>query len=135
MPSDRTWHRQVVYFVDGSGFYMRPSGSGQSLGADRIDAAQTIPGEDSLLVGTTALLHRASDNLPDFPALELVPSAHARIGVRPMPEDGLTIIGPLAKAPSVDVAATYSGVTLGPYLGDLIARELALDEPQKDLDP
>ena len=135
VPSDRTWLRHVVYFPDGSRFHMRPSGRGQSLGADDIDAAHTISGEDSLLVGTTALLHRASDYLPDFSALELTPSAHARIGVRPMPEDGLPIIGPLAKAPSVYVAATHSGVTLGPYLGELIAREIALDEPQKDLDP
>ena len=78
---------------------------------------------------------RASDYFSHFPALELPPSAHARIGVRPMPEAGLPIIGPLAKAPSVYVATTHSGVTLGLYLGDLITREIALDEPQKDLDP
>ena len=135
VPLERTWLRHVVYFPDGAGFHMRPVGDSVSLGADDIDAAHAASGEDSLLVGTTALMHRASSYLPDFPALELAPSAHARIGVRPMPEDGLPIIGPLAGAPSVYVAATHSGITLGPYLGDLIAREIALEAPQQDLDP
>ena len=132
---ERTWLRHVVYFPDGAGFHMRPVGHAMSLGADDIDSAHAISADDSLLVGTTALMHRASDYLPDFPALTLAPSAYARIGVRPMPEDGLPIIGPLADAPSVYVAATHSGITLGPYLGDLIALEIASDEQQPDLEP
>jgi len=132
---ERSWLRHVVYFPDGAGFHMRPSGQALSMGADDFDAGHATSGAESLLVGTTALMHRASDYLPDFPALESASHAHARIGVRPMPEDGLPIVGPLADAPNVYVAATHSGITLGPYLGDLIAREIALDEPQKDLDP
>ncbi len=135
IPVSRAWLRHVVYFPDGAGFHMRPSGECLSLGADDIDAAHAGTNGDTLLVGTTALMHRASDYLPDFPALELASSAHARIGVRPMPEDGLPIIGPLADAPAVYVAATHSGITLGPYLGDLIAQEIALGEAQPDLAP
>jgi hypothetical protein len=54
---------------------MRPSGSGQTVIADDIDAAHTISEADSLFVSTTALLHRLSDYLPVFSALELKPSA------------------------------------------------------------
>ncbi len=131
----RAWLRHVVYFPDGAGFHMRPTGEGLSLGADDIDADHAAPHQDSLLVGATALLHRASAYLPGFPALELAATADARIGVRPMPEDGLPIVGPLADAPGVYIAATHSGITLGPHLGDLIASEVALGETQTDLDP
>jgi glycine/D-amino acid oxidase-like deaminating enzyme len=113
---------------------MRPPSSGQPVVADDIDAAHTISEADSLFVSSIAPLHRVSGYLPDFSALELTPGAHARVGVRPMPKDGLPIIGPLARAPSMYVAATHSGVTLGPKFGDLIARAVSLDEPQKDLD-
>jgi glycine/D-amino acid oxidase-like deaminating enzyme len=135
VPLERTWLRHVVYFPDGAGFHMRPAGLSLSLGADDIDATHAAATDDALLVGATALMHRASDYLPGFPALELAPSAHARIGVRPMPEDGLPIVGPLAEAPTVYIAATHSGITLGPYLGDLIAREIALGENQAELAP
>lgn len=131
----RAWLRHVVYFPDGAGFHMRPTGEGLSLGADDIDADHAAPHQDSLLVGATALLHRASAYLPGFPALELAATADARIGVRPMPEDGLPIVGPLADAPGVYIAATHSGITLGPHLGDLIASEIALGETQTDLEP
>jgi glycine/D-amino acid oxidase-like deaminating enzyme len=131
----RAWLRHVVYFPDGAGFHMRPTGEGLSLGADDIDADHAAPHQDSLLVGATALLHRASAYLPGFPALELAATADARIGVRPMPEDGLPIVGPLADAPGVYIAATHSGITLGPHLGDLIASEVALGETQTDLEP
>ena len=79
---------------------MRPSGSGQSVVADDIDAAHTISEADSLFVSTTALLHWLSDYLAVFSALELKPSAHAQAGVRPIPKDGLPIIGPLSKRPA-----------------------------------
>lgn len=131
----RAWLRHVIYFPDGAGFHMRPTGEGLSLGADDIDADHAAAHQDSLLVGTTALLHRASDFLPGLPALELAAAAHARIGVRPVPEDGLPIVGPLADVPGVYIAATLSGITLGPHLGDLIAGEIALRETQTDLEP
>jgi hypothetical protein len=45
----------------------------------------------------TAPLHRALDYLTGFSALELTPSAKARINIRLILEGGLPIIGPLPK--------------------------------------
>ncbi len=134
-PQEREWLRHVVYFPDGAGFHMRPAGRGAlSLGADDIDARHGRESAD-LTVGVTALLQRASVFMPGFPALRLVAGVHSRIGVRPMPGDGLPIVGPLPDVPDVYVAATHSGITLGPYLGQLIAREIALGESADELAP
>ena len=82
----------------------------------------------------TAPLHRASDYLTGFSALELTPSAKARINIRLILEGGLPIICPPAKALGVYVAAAHSDDALRPYLGDLIDCEGALGEAQKDPD-
>ena len=44
------------------------------------------------------------------------------IGHRPMPRDGLAIVGPAA--PGLHVAVTHSGVTLAPAIGRLVAEEV-----------
>jgi glycine/D-amino acid oxidase-like deaminating enzyme len=131
---ERTWLRHVVYFPDGNGFHMRPTfAGGVSLGADDIDEAHGRAAD--LTTGATALLHRASSFLPGFPTLELVAAADARIGVRPMPEDGLPVVGRLPDVANVYVVATHSGITLAPHLGALAAREIVAGEPQAVLAP
>jgi glycine/D-amino acid oxidase-like deaminating enzyme len=47
-----------------------------------------------------------------------------RVCVRPMPADGLSIVGWLPGVPGVYVAVTHSGVTLGAHLATLITAEL-----------
>ncbi len=47
-----------------------------------------------------------------------------RVGQRPMPADGLPLIGPVPEAEGAYVAVMHSGVTLAPKAGRLIASEL-----------
>jgi glycine/D-amino acid oxidase-like deaminating enzyme len=47
-----------------------------------------------------------------------------RVGHRPMPVDGLPIIGPLPGLAGVHVAVMHSAITLGPTVGRLVAAEL-----------
>jgi len=56
-----------------------------------------------------------------------------RVGQRPMPTDGLPIIGPLPELPGVYVAVTHSGITLGPVTGRLVAAELVEAVPDEQL--
>ena len=58
-----------------------------------------------------------------------------RVCVRPMPADGQSIVGWLPGVPGVYVAVTHSGVTLGAYLGELIAAEVAGGLAQPELTP
>jgi glycine/D-amino acid oxidase-like deaminating enzyme len=56
----------------------------------------------------------------------------ARLGVRPMPVDGLPIIGPLPGRPGGYVAVMHSAVTLAAVAGRLVAAEVVdgLDSPE-----
>lgn len=56
-----------------------------------------------------------------------------RVGQRPMPTDGLPIIGPLPDLPGVYVAVMHSGITLGPVTGRLVATELVEAVPAEQL--
>ena len=46
------------------------------------------------------------------------------LGFRPVPADGLPVIGPLPQAHDVYLAVTHSGVTLAPIIGRYVAKEI-----------
>ncbi len=69
------------------------------------------------------------------PALESAKVKGIRIGVRPMPEDGLSSVGAVDTLPDYYEAVTHSGVTLGPLLGRLLAREILSGEVDKLIVP
>jgi D-hydroxyproline dehydrogenase subunit beta len=65
---------------------------------------------------------------------------HARVTerhvcVRPIPDDGHPIAGPLPEAPHIYVAVTHSGVTLAAHLSRLIVTELLTGTPAPALAP
>ena len=126
--------QRVVYAPDAGGFHMRPAANGGlNLGADDIDTAIANGAQASS--GVEPLLRRAAHYLPGLDVAEFAVRASARIGARPMPEDGLTVAGPLPGTSGVHVVVTHSGVTLGPHLGHLIAGEIAAGVPCADLAP
>jgi glycine/D-amino acid oxidase-like deaminating enzyme len=69
------------------------------------------------------------------PALEGAKVEEARVGVRPMPEDGLPCAGAVAELPGYYEVVTHSGVTLGPLLGRLLAREILSGEVDDLISP
>jgi glycine/D-amino acid oxidase-like deaminating enzyme len=83
------------------------------------DTRYPIPDD---LVST--LLERTARLLPELSVAALKARMTARICVRPVPADGLPIIGQLPGVKSVWVAVTHSGVTLGPLLAHLLADEI-----------
>jgi len=74
--------------------------------------------EDSLC---QELLERARRVVP---ALEGAKVEDVRVGVRPIPEDGLPCVGAVPDLPGYYETVTHSGVTLGPLLGRLLTREI-----------
>ena len=71
------------------------------------------------------LLERARSLLPALEGAEIV---EARFGMRPVPADGHSCVGALSAIPGYYEAVTHSGVTLGPVVGRLLAREILTDE-------
>ena len=66
------------------------------------------------------------------PALEGVKIREVRRGRRPIPQDGLPILGFAQAAPNLYLAAMHSGVTLAPLVGEFAAIEI-MDGVRVDL--
>ena len=105
---------------------VRPDGRGYVLlHHDSVDERLTdgFAGIDDPLCAE--LLERARLVLPALEEAEIV---EARFGMRPVPEDGHSCVGALPAIPGYYEAVTHSGVTLGPLIGRLLAREILTGE-------
>ncbi|WP_210528275.1 NAD(P)/FAD-dependent oxidoreductase [Rubellimicrobium arenae] len=102
--------------VVGPGLELRQLRDGRLLGSGHY--AGSDPGTDPDAVAA-ALLDAIRAGVKGGERLEL----HGyTIGHRPVPSDGLSIIGPAA--PGLHVAVTHSGVTLAPVIGRIVAEEI-----------
>jgi glycine/D-amino acid oxidase-like deaminating enzyme len=102
---------------DGPGYVLLHHGSVDERLAD--DFAGT---EDPLC---RELLERSQRVLPALAEAEIM---EARFGMRPVPADGHSCVGALSAIPDYYEAVTHSGVTLGPLIGRLLAREILTGE-------
>ena len=105
---------------------LRPDGSGYVLlHHDSVDERLTheFAGTEDPLCAE--LLERGRRVLPDLTEAEVV---EARFGLRPVPADGHSCVGALSEIPGYYEAVTHSGVTLGPLVGRLLAREILTGE-------
>ncbi len=127
---------RVLYPPDANGLHLRPTpGGGLLLGADDTDGALSLPmngGDLNAALADTlrreaarTLLERAARLLPALAPERFFDQITVRHAVRPTPADGLPLAGPLPHAKGVFLAATHSGVTLGPLLAQLLADEIA----------
>jgi glycine/D-amino acid oxidase-like deaminating enzyme len=116
------------------GFHVRPDGAGRlMLGSDETDASVSADSNpEPTLPGALELVRRAARV---FDALDGTLPEAVRIGIRPMPADGLSAIGPLPGLDGYYVAVTHSGVTLAPAIGRMVADEIAFGRPQPVLEP
>ena len=75
------------------------------------------------------ILERASTYLPELKSATPVP---VPVGYRPMPVDGLPVLGYTEAVPNMYVALMHSGITLGPLVGELATMEI-LDGARVDI--
>ena len=68
-----------------------------------------------------ALLTRATHCLPALAGTKAIP---VPVGYRPMPLDGLPVVGFTQAVPNLYIALMHSGVTLAPLIGELAAIEI-----------
>jgi glycine/D-amino acid oxidase-like deaminating enzyme len=120
--------RRVVH---APGIHVRPdAGGGLLLGAGDVDTLAANSGSPASL--SALLLERVGRVFPAARQLTIVDS---RIGVRPMPGDRHTIAGRIPGFANAWVIATHSGITLGPFLGRLLADEIVRGAPSPILAP
>ena len=102
-------------------------------GAEAPDAAVDVhtPQAD-LRRWATVLLSRAQRAVGGLEDAEVL---DYRVCVRPMPADGLPIVGWLPGAGGLYVGVTHSGATLGLRLAELICADLVSGAPAAELAP
>ena len=106
----------------------RPDPGGGLVLAHAEDLDQTVAADtplNPLPAACTEALNRAAKA---YPAVRAAGIAAARIGVRSLPRDGVSIVGKIPGYANAYIAVTHSGVTLGPLLGRLLAAEIMGDE-------
>lgn len=118
---------RVRRVIQAPGLQFRPDGGGRLLLQDEeVESTVTTdtpewppPAQAAELLARVRRLVRYLDGAK-------LESVH--VATRPLPRDGLPIVGWLPQVKGVYVAVTHSGITLGPLLGELVAREIAHEE-------
>lgn len=128
---------RVLYPPDQGGLHMRPTPVGGLLvGADDIDDALSTRGGGSPPPDSCReLVGRAVRHLPGLSAVALGAGTAARSYERPVPVDGLPIVGQTMGVRGVYALVTHSGVTLAPYLAHLLARQILSGREAPELAP
>ena len=98
-------------------FRQNPDGS---LVAGEIFSGDLDPSGDVPALAETVIA-RIRQKLRGQPDVQL---AEVKLGERPVPLDGLPVVGAVPGAPRIFMAVMHSGVTLGPLVGQLLAEEI-----------
>jgi glycine/D-amino acid oxidase-like deaminating enzyme len=112
------WVSRVVHAPH---VHLRPDGAGRLLlHTDEIESTDQ-PGVGKVLDAGRAL----------YPGIRAATVESVRVGERPVPEDGLPVLGRAAGLPNFHFAVSHSGATLCVHVGDLVAAGV-LGEDQGD---
>ncbi len=105
---------------------VRPDGGGRlRLQATDFDAITTPEMPTTPL---PEIAHRVYERAVSvLPTLAGTPIEAALVGVRAIPGDGYPIVGPVPGLDGLYIVCTHSGVTMGPLLGRIAAREIMGD--------
>ena len=130
----------TVAYTSDTHFHQRSDGRvviGEKAGPPQTDLHQAFLTERPNAFPTTALANEHAARIIDVAERYVPQIADAKVervgvGWRPLPRDGLPIVGHLKAAPGIYLAAMHSGVTLAPIIGHLAAMEI-LDGVRVDL--
>jgi glycine/D-amino acid oxidase-like deaminating enzyme len=113
----------LSHVVYGSTARLRPDGLSRVVVHPEYLDSHAVEGQATPV--TDSLIQRARDEAQEvLPGLAGVPVEAVRIGIRPMPRDGLSIVGFDPRVGGLYHVVTHSGVTLSARLGLLVAEEL-----------
>lgn len=127
--------QRILYMNNGPEVHIRPSVSGGLvIGAESTDGLIDEESSlDQLLTIGQKLLEMAKLSLPFLDTN--IEDCTVGLGVRAVPSDGHSIIGPLPGANGLTVVVTHSGVTLGVILSQSVARWVASKIMPVELQP
>ncbi len=96
------------------------------------EGTQEYYATDNSLAHGLDLLDRATSHLPSLRSARI---SKVTLGHRPMPADGLPVLGFFPTMPSLYVTLAHSGITLAPVISELAATEILTGIRVKELQP
>lgn len=111
----------IRHIVRAEGIAMRPARNGGITFADHPTGGKWNLDDPRIWTVPALLLERAREL---YPALRGVSTESVSLGIRVLPEDGLTIADWVTADHSIYAVATHSGVTLSAHLAETVAKEL-----------
>jgi glycine/D-amino acid oxidase-like deaminating enzyme len=122
----------VTRVVHAPRVHLRPDGAGRLLlHTHEIDDAVSVSGTGELSVEPSAVETVIEAGRALYPGIRAATVESVRVGERPIPGDGLPVLGRAVMLPNFHFAVSHSGATLSLHAGDLVAAE-ALGEDRGD---
>ncbi|SDR15016.1 Glycine/D-amino acid oxidase [Rhizobiales bacterium GAS191] len=123
----------VKHLVHAPDIHFRPDGAGRLM--VRTNAADDLVSLDMTPSPTmpqaVEIMRRAAEVIP---ALKTVKAEAARITARPIPQDGLSAVGPTPRVNGYYFVVTHSGVTLSPFLAKAVTDEIVHNKTRPELE-
>jgi glycine/D-amino acid oxidase-like deaminating enzyme len=112
--------------------HLRPDGAGRLLLHNpEIDGAVYVSDAGEIRVEPSAVERVLDVARALYPGLRAATVESIRVGERPIPADGLPVLGRVVELPNFHFAVSHSGATLSVHAGDLVAAEV-LGQDQAD---
>lgn len=126
----------VSRVVMGPKVHIRPDGGGRlQLHSYGHDDAVRVSGSGETTVDQAAVDDIVAAGCALYPGIRLAEVESVRIGERPIPGDGLPVLGRASGLSNFYFAVSHSGVTLSLYAGGLVAGEVLGDDHAAELAP
>jgi glycine/D-amino acid oxidase-like deaminating enzyme len=114
--------------------HLRPDGAGRLLlHTQAIDDAAHASGDGGISVDQAAVSKVVEAGRVLYPGLRAASVESVRIGVRPIPDDGLPVLGRAPGLPNFYFAVSHSGATLSVHAGALVAGEVLGEDHSGEL--
>jgi glycine/D-amino acid oxidase-like deaminating enzyme len=125
------WVSRVVHAPH---VHLRPEGAGRLLlHADDIDDAVRACDGGEFTVGQAAVDKVVAAGCVLYPGLRAASVESVRVGVRPVPGDGLPVLGRAPGLRNFHFAVSHSGATLSVHAGALVAGEVLGEDHDAEL--
>lgn len=115
----------VSHVIHAPRVHLRPDGAGRLLlHTHEIDDAAYVSEDGEIAVEDAAVEKVLEAARALFPGIRAATVESVRVGERPIPGDGLPVLGRAVELPNFHFAVSHSGATLSVHAGDLVGAEV-----------
>ncbi|SFI79053.1 Glycine/D-amino acid oxidase [Amycolatopsis sacchari] len=121
----------VARVVHAPRVHLRPDGGGRLL----LHTHELDDAADGATVDEAAVEKVVEAGCALYPGIRAASVESVRVGVRPIPADGLPVLGRARELPNFHFAVSHSGATLSLHAGALVAAEVLGEDRSEELAP